>query len=421
MDNVKISENEYYRIGCENKKENNYRKSGIVTKNKKFDKIENEYTIGTEKEDIILFDLGDSLRDVHFVVGFIDPVVDSITKIDLPLDGLSILLDNDLNPIWKTRWGNPRTWETFESCVDYSPDTLIALGSRKKNYGTFFPFFPSIRENLHRDGAFIVFNKYGEVRDSIFFHNDTFQLHGKGIQRLKDGNLIVVLLSEFVGFWGPYGFKSPIFIVKLTASGEIIWTKRLDKYYNSAIPSKLEALPDGGFIISSSLPNNNPLSDPTEQVMRFDKDGNLKWKEYFNYSDTTTEKIFNLLPLKNGNFIFGGYVLIDSASRAWAILADSNGCTIGNCFFTPGEEPVWTSEVLNIFPNPGQQIINIRWNSYTTGVVSIWDITGKKIYSEELQNVSDWTSNNDYPPGSYIIRYINDEGIVFTGKWIRIE
>jgi hypothetical protein len=421
LDNVKISENEFFRIGFKNKEENNYRKSGFVTRNKKFDKIENEYTIGTAKEDIILFDMGDSLRDVHFVVGTIDPVIDTLIRKDTLEDGLAILLDDDMNEIWKRRWGSPRHWDGFQACNDYSQDTLIALGSREKKYGTFFPFFPSIRENIHVDGAFIVFNNKGEVTDSLFFHNDTFELFGRRIQKLKDGNLVIVFQSRIVGFWGPYGFKTPIFIVKLTARGDIIWTKRLDKYYNTSTPNNLKALPDGGFVLCSSLNSLDPLSPPSEQVMRFDKDGNLKWREYVNFSDTRQEKIYSILPLKNGNFVFGGYVVIDSFGLAWAILADSNGCTIGNCLFTPGEEPVWTSEVLNIFPNPGQQIINIRWNSYTTGVVSIWDITGKKIYSEQLQNVSDWTFNNDYPPGSYIIRFINDEGIVFTGKWIRIE
>jgi YD repeat-containing protein len=69
------------------------------------------------------------------------------------------------------------------------------------------------------------------------------------------------------------------------------------------------------------------------------------------------------------------------------------------------------SKSFTLFPNPFQEELNISSKEQNISQVQLYDITGKLIQEEKVNNQNSFTlKTNDLPIGTYLVNIITDKG-----------
>ena len=75
---------------------------------------------------------------------------------------------------------------------------------------------------------------------------------------------------------------------------------------------------------------------------------------------------------------------------------------------------------LIIYPNPGTNLLQIRTAvQQLGGVFYIYDITGKQIMQQYINTSISQINTSNLPGGTYIYKYINNNKLIETGKWVK--
>jgi len=139
----------------------------------------------------------------------------------------------------------------------------------------------------------------------------------------SDGNYIALVKTlEF----DPMMMSEGVGIVKMTPSGDTLWTKGIYPDFNSLIPRSIEETSDLGFIISGYDSGRSVL-------LKLDASGNLEWQKQFLTGGNVAGVIQNL----DGGYMMAGHVGIGS----WAgmlVKTNSLGDTLWTKVLDTGEE-----------------------------------------------------------------------------------
>ena len=65
--------------------------------------------------------------------------------------------------------------------------------------------------------------------------------------------------------------------------------------------------------------------------------------------------------------------------------------------------------VVNIFPNPTAEFVNLKIEKFNGMTIRLFDLTGKELQQETLRQSTTQISVTDYPKGTYLLTLINNE------------
>ena len=106
-------------------------------------------------------------------------------------------------------------------------------------------------------------------------------------------------------------------------------------------------------------------------------------------------------------------------------ISDANSCMVDSCFVISSTAGIETSDqlVLNVFPNPASEFVQIQFSAGLTGVskkLSIADLSGKIIYTADLPgevNLLEIPVNN-WSNGTYTYRINAENNLPVSGKMV---
>ena len=88
-------------------------------------------------------------------------------------------------------------------------------------------------------------------------------------------------------------------------------------------------------------------------------------------------------------------------------------------FTTTTTTAIFQEEILEVWPNPASQRVNVRFESFqTTARIEIFDLHGRLVKTAELDNISNEVKLERLNSGMYFYRILRKEKLVKTGKLI---
>lgn len=183
--------------------------------------------------------------------------------------------------------------------------------------------------------------------------------------------------------------------VKFDINGNRLCSKTYDTLSPFTGISAFYEKPDGDIMMVGSLDTTiNAIHTSLIRLRldKIDKDGNLKWKKYIGFanSSATDENPKSIHPTQDGGFIIASHFVNGVNPRPYILIkVDSTGCdtleaycqslitNISNFTNSSGWE-------LNVFPNPAREVVNITLNALINEkiILKVRDVSGRLI--EEL-------------------------------------
>ena len=250
-------------------------------------------------------------------------------------------------------------------------------------------------------------------------------------QQTLDGGYIVVGTtgSGNTGqVWGVHG-GFDIWVVKLSANGDLQWQKALggsNEDYGSAVIQSA----NGNYIVAGSILSNNGDVQGNNGgfdiwVVTLNQAGQIKSQKTF--GGTQSEFVHSIEQSNDGGLIVAGST------------ESNDGDVSGN----HGEADFWVVKLsslssstsvpqtlpLQISPNPTQQsitlniptlsaVVSTEAGQETNLTISITNLLGQQLHQQILSN--DETINTaDLPNGAYLINATTSSGKIYTGKFIK--
>lgn len=205
--------------------------------------------------------------------------------------------------------------------------------------------------------------------------------------------------------------------------------------------------PDGSFIACGWIGSNNHFIGLNGFIVKVDSNGNKIWeKQYrtFEFPQTYVKhQLYDLDVLPNGDIIVVGEVNPLAAEgfipqQGWLLRVDSNGCVVDSnwCGLSSIEvEPMPSqvkSSVLQIFPNPANEIINLTMDEFDNlksgdVKVEVYDAMGRSIPIDVVQKETFSFREISLPlnisklgTGLYFVRVIDkDNKQIGSGKFVK--
>ena len=303
--------------------------------------------------------------------------------------------------------------------------------------GGFYQYWHSYHYNTVNDNAksAIFVDKYDN--DGNLKWRDTFGIVGNEnlagpFTALNDGGglLVVNVLDTLDPHDGLLNL--PTVMYRFDSNGRILREKyfpQIPAYMilNSVIEDrKGELVFAGGGVANASPANPNGITGGL--IMKLDSLCNLVFFKVIRYDSTISDRLFDITETADG-----GYAAVGNAfhavgnlnvQAAWLVKVDSNGCLNGDCpaLHTAIEEVAPESDRFLLFPNPAasQFTIAVTETEYYKGYKDLqfrlYDLTGRLVMNEALQNQANTFPVTDYTAGVYLWQISEGDRKVSTGK-----
>ncbi len=257
--------------------------------------------------------------------------------------------------------------------------------------------------------------------------NKTFggnnQDNGRSIRQTADGGYVVTgaTLSHNGHISSNQG-ELDTWIFKLTPEGELEWERTLGGS-NPETPGNLEIMEDGGFILTSTSSSNDGHvsvnhGSSDSWVVRLDASGEIIWEKSFGGS--SQDQLLDFSLTTDGGFIFTGSTNSNDGDITgnhggldmWVIKTGSGITGIEDAF---GEEMA----PLTIFPNPASGLLRISIDEESLPeTVAIADLSGK-ILSTKAIATDGHIEVTELPAGVYLLTVTDSNGARYLGKVVK--
>jgi hypothetical protein len=247
----------------------------------------------------------------------------------------------------------------------------------------------------------------------------------------KDSNYLV-LMALNIDSTQSSAVLSKINVIKISKSGNLIWSKGFGPYKIDNIPYMIRSLANGGYVVVGSSYNSavNTL-ERFAWIMRFDENGDSIWyKQYRNYWEDRyiPHYLVDVNQTSDNGFVACGKIedWLGTFNDMWVIKFDSNGCINSGC--TTGievEDEAFASKQFTIFPNPATNEIHLEFDKSMQSEekqVFIFDATGRLI--KQLRFDKNETepsiSVQDLDQGIYFIKVIVNNKEEMSDKFLKL-
>jgi sugar lactone lactonase YvrE len=102
----------------------------------------------------------------------------------------------------------------------------------------------------------------------------------------------------------------------------------------------------------------------------------------------------------------------------YKVVVSQGGCTVTSSCVTVettlGNEDFTIENNLKLYPNPATDIINIEFNQLTNPKLEVYDINGRVLLNQKLNNTTSQIDIASYPMGVYLFKITSEEGTATT-------
>ena len=315
-------------------------------------------------------------------------------------DGWLLKFDALGNVVWQKTYGDVGGDQAFYDVRQTGDGGYIVAGITRASAGA------------NPDAWVLKLDKVGNITWQKTYGDGGYDT-ANAVQPLSGGGYIVL------GAVDPSANPGRIWLIKLDASGEIVWQERYGAGWDGG--SSVQPTADGGFILAGVTAAG--INDaPHALFARFDSNGSVVWQKV--YQGISAEGIGSFAPTGDGGFIAAGWTASFGAggSDAWVIKLDA----IGNVTWERAYGGTNYDAARSIRPTgDGGYIVAGTTNSYGAGNSDAWllklDAVGNIIWQRTYGGTS-----NDYaysvilgPGGGYIVAgYTDSFGAGGNDAWV---
>ncbi|SFT84530.1 Por secretion system C-terminal sorting domain-containing protein [Chryseobacterium formosense] len=300
------------------------------------------------------------------------------------------------------------------------------------------------------------------------------------IKQTTDGGYIIAgeTSSQSSGdISGAYLGVKDSWIVKLGATGNIMWEKRFGGIGNDITYSVAQTL-DGGYIASGTTTSNIGNSTYNGQgdfwILKLDAAGNLQWQNAM--GSLTYDQAYSVAQTPDGNYVATGYISsntgivesgLQNGTNFWIVKLDNSGTLLWNKVLGgDGHETAWSiipttdgglaaaghsstnpdsgdvtgnygqsdfwivklsgskelginesnvPEKPEIYPNPAKDIVRIN-HLPRESTVAIFDTAGRKIFSKKYSETNISIDVSAFIDGMYTLQIDSEEKNILSKK-----
>ncbi len=211
------------------------------------------------------------------------------------------------------------------------------------------------------------------------------------------------------------------FVAKYNNAGALVWVKKVGGIGSEELRTTL--LQNNEIMVSGYFDNTFTYDTATLtaiggrdlMVFKFNTAGNLLWsKGYGGAGDETTNE---MISGNNNNILISGS-LSGATSFGQSLNANSKGNSIDGAIweFTLSTTPVGmegiekTEPGFHVFPNPGNGLFHLTFNMEGNKTLSVFDMTGKQVLMENLNNIKHEIDLTGLKEGLYVINITTPAG-----------
>jgi hypothetical protein len=220
-----------------------------------------------------------------------------------------VRLDPEGNVLWQKAFGGP--YEDLATSVEETSDGGFIVAGRTQRDGV---------SDSHL--WLLKFDGEGNVLWQRAYHPSTWSSAGS-VRQTPDGGFIAAGYTE-----GVVG-RTDLWMMKLDASGDIVWQKRYDGL-DSLLATSVDLTMDGGYIVAgvALLPCLTSSCDFFQVnydflLVKLDGGGNVVWQK--KYGDETREELYEARQTADSGFIAVGNKPIGNGWGVQVVKLDGNG------------------------------------------------------------------------------------------------
>jgi hypothetical protein len=301
-------------------------------------------------------------------------------------DVYAVRTDSMGNKLWERQYGGA-DFEAGSSIIQ-TPDSGFLILGWTRSFGNGERDFYLVK--IDSIGNEQWYETYGTFRDEL----------GNSIILLSDGNYLLTgsgSQSSGVGSQGK--------IYKITSEGNLIWSKNYIYDSNSGNNLHKTFELENGDLVSVGMTHG---SSDAGYLIKTNSLGEVIWQREYDYDDNT-DLFYTMLPTSDGGFLLGGQAKHEFplTQDAWLLKVDSMGCTYPNC--TVGIEEENKKVLVDVYPNPTNEILNIELQENKDYHLTIADLQGKIIYQTTLTRQKSTVNVSGFADGIYLLTLQNEE------------
>ena len=144
-------------------------------------------------------------------------------------------------------------------------------------------------------------------------------------------------------------------------------------------------------------------------VVKMDADFNIIWQRFCLEPQGYVRIGSELIALENGGVAVGG-VVMGAPPELFFLVFDDEGWAVS--------QNTMPSQTCNVYPNPGNNILNIR-TAFQNGHVEIYDLTGRLVHNQPITSSITPINTTSWISGTYYWKVVANGKTAEGGKWIK--
>lgn len=223
-------------------------------------------------------------------------------------------------------------------------------------------------------------------------------------------------------------------MIKFDINGNMIWKKNYDVISPFGGIAAITERADGDLVMAGSIDTMAVKGFPDVvriQVYKTDKDGNLKWKRYAGFANSTSTNEFpkSICATQDGGYVIASHFPLGVNPTPYIIIkVDSTGCDTLEAYcknlITTGFSLYQTLSglELSVFPNPVNEALHINCagcNATENFILNISDLSGRMIKDEKIELSNPHIDVKDLSRGVYMVTVSREKEMIYRTKIIK--
>lgn len=304
---------------------------------------------------------------------------------------------------------------SYLDAVEETTDGGLIIGSsiRTRNAAIdYHGFYFKINSQGHRQWE----RKFEFARDS--------ETEVNKVIKLKDGNYLLV--GYYNDFWTDPNHVDFIFLLKINASGNILWSKFVKAYKYHYVFDALEKS-NGELLLAGTFSIGINGFNYRAGLICLTADGNIKWNriytlpENMNVTEILYSELRDVEVATDGTLMSSGFIRVIQSTFPYNnggnqdlifLYTDSNGCVDpANCSFTTVEEEYALPYYLQAYPNPSNGLVKFSTNLplASSTKIRIYNTLGQLMLMKERIDFIEELDLRSFPKGIYVLEIQSEE------------
>lgn len=226
----------------------------------------------------------------------------------------------------------------------------------------------------------------------------------------SDSGLEIIKLSD--GNYLMQGvYHQEMVLHKINPLGETIW-EEIYRYPGgtSNFLYKIRELPNGDIVGAGSTLNFSESN--AGWLIKIDSEGEMIWQRKYNNSDNV-DMFYTFLSTTDGGYLLAGQIAdtLDNTPDAWLLKVDAWGCPYANCvpIMPDGVNENENIILADVWPNPSSDILNVEWQNTELTTVALYNQVGELVYSKSTNNTKLQIDVSTLAQGLYYLSLLQEE------------